>query len=328
MSRNEKGGVVGIVRAFAAFTGWLTGELAGVGVIFYAIGYLITRAHLTFLGIYGLFDESYVQLITEGAMFALSIASFIGAVLLPLSAVFGVAALIVRLVLWLFGYFGLSDSVRDLTLPFLHWTHRPSFNAVLYVALLLLLLWHYDHYFESFQNPLLITNVLYDTSDSQNGGGPHNPTLRSPTLSDSNHIRLWLKQGDTEHTHDHFRALLWGEIFAALLLAAALHGMINWQWRLLWISYFAISFVVYTVSLPMVYGVLVDPIEYPVITLDSTDATLAQPSGKLFLLNKTDQDFVLWDSKGKRLLWIPKSEVRWAAVQQIENLFGSPAVRN
>jgi hypothetical protein len=302
--------------------------LAGVGVIFYAIGYLITRAHLTLLGIYGLFDESYVQLITEGAMFALSIVSFIGTVLLPLSAVFGVAALLVRLVLSIFGYFGLTGRVRDLTGPYLHWTRKPSFNAFLYVALILLLLWHYDRYFESFQNPLRITNVLYRTSGDQNSGGTNVPAMQNSNPLESNQIRTWLEQDNTERTHDHFRRLLWGEVSAALLLAAAWHVTIGWRWRMLWISYFAISFVVYTVSLPMVYGVLEEPIEYPVITLDATDTALTHLTGKLYLLNKTDQDFVLWDAQGKQLLWIPRSEVRWAAVRQIENLFGSPNGRN
>jgi hypothetical protein len=325
---------VGILRTFATFIGWLAGALAGVSAIFYAIGYLITRSHLTLLGIYGLFDEGNVQLITKGAMFTLSIASFAGAVLLPLSALFGVGALFVWLVILILRYCGLTEFIQTQTEPFIKWAQKPSFNVVLYVALLLLLVRHYDLYSESFQSPLLISNVLYNSNDgrhtelSDDGNSKVSSSRQSaatrfhdPDSADIDNIRQWLEKGNTKGAHDHFRMLLWGEVFAGLLLAAAWHVTIEWQQRALWLSYFAINFAAYTVSLPMIYGVLVDPIEYPVITLDSSDQSLTHAVGKLFLLNKTDQEFVLWDSHDKRILWIPKSEVKWAAVQQTENIF-------
>lgn len=302
--------------------------MAGLGVIFYAMGYLINRGHLVVLGIYGLFDASYVELITEGVMFALTIAYFIGEVLLPLAALFAVAALTAGLVLWLSRYFGLTAHLRELALPFTHWTHRPPLNAVLYFALLLLFLKHYDLYFESFQAPLAITSVLYRANASQNGSDALDAACRSPNPSETTQIRCWLEQRNTARALAHFRELFWGEVFAAMLLAGAWRVTVNWRWRLLWVSPFAISFVIYTVYLPMVYGILVDPMEYPVITLDPAAVALVQSSGKLFLLNQTDQNFVLWDSQGKRVLWIPTSQVKWAAILQTENLFGPPEVRN
>jgi hypothetical protein len=301
---------VDILKGFAAFTGWLGGALAGLGITFYAIGDLINREHLIALGIYGLFDASYVELITSGVMFALAIVYFIGEVLLPLAVLFAVTALTAKLVLWLFEHFELTARVHRLPLPFLHWSHRPSLNAVLYFGLLLLFLKHYDHYFEAFQKPLQIKNLLYAASAGQKGGSLPVPASWNAHPS-VDQIRLWLQQGYTERAHAHFRMLLEGDVFAAMLLAAAWHVTINWRWRLLWVSYFAISFAIYTVYLPMIYGVLVDPAE-----------ALARSSGKLFLLNESGQDFILWNAQEKRVLWIPTSQVKWAAVGQTENLFG------
>jgi hypothetical protein len=83
---------VNLLKGIAAFSGWLTGALAGVGAILYALGYLVTRAHLNFLGVSGLFDQSNFFFIQEGAMFLLDVAVIIARTLLPILVVLGIIA--------------------------------------------------------------------------------------------------------------------------------------------------------------------------------------------------------------------------------------------
>jgi len=63
------------------------------------------------------------------------------------------------------------------------------------------------------------------------------------------------------------------------------------------------------------------------VTLNSPDASLTHDMGTLYLLSKSDTEFVVWDVRGKRLLWIPKDEIKWADVKRVGNLLG-PAGQN
>ena len=87
-----------LLKGIAAFTGWLTGALAGVGAILYALGYLVTRAHLNFLGVSGLFDQSNFFFVQEGAMFLLDISVIAARTLLPIVVVLGVIAAVLSII--------------------------------------------------------------------------------------------------------------------------------------------------------------------------------------------------------------------------------------
>ena len=64
----EKSKLVAGTRAFIV---WLGGALAGITAILYATGYLITRAHLSLLGLYGVVDFGNDYIVQEGAKFFL-----------------------------------------------------------------------------------------------------------------------------------------------------------------------------------------------------------------------------------------------------------------
>src|SRR5579862_5065714 len=87
-----------LLKGIAAFSGWLTGALAGVGAILYALGYLVTRAHLNFLGVSGLFDQSNFFFVQEGAMFLADVAVIIARTLLSLVVVLGTIAVLLLVV--------------------------------------------------------------------------------------------------------------------------------------------------------------------------------------------------------------------------------------
>jgi hypothetical protein len=310
---------VNLLKGIAAFSGWLTGALAGVGAILYALGYLVTRAHLNFLGVSGLFDQSNFFFIQEGAMFLLDVAVIIARTLLPIVVVLGIIAA----VLVVAGYGiarilasrapSLTERMNQWKDVMLSWREHLLLCQVLYAALLMLFFVHTDTYLNDFNRPLQISNVLYGES----GIGI---TVSSDPKTVA--LRKSLLQGDEKLTHTYFFNLLFGEVLAGLLLMMAWHVTDGWRWQPMWVSWFVISFIIYSASLPMMYGVLWVSAKYPIITFSSPDDTLTHGLGTLYLLSKTDTEFVVWDAQGKRLLWIPKDEIKWADVKRVGNLFG------
>jgi hypothetical protein len=77
----------------------------------------------------------------------------------------------------------------------------------------------------------------------------------------------------------------------------------------------------YTLFLPIAYGAIVRPTRYPVVTLSSVNKAIVSVKGSLFLLNKTEYEFILWDSGEKRVLWIPNDQIEAVEVKEIRLLF-------
>ena len=308
-----------LLKGIAAFSGWLTGALAGVGAILYALGYLVTRAHLNFLGVSGLFDQSNVFFIQEGAMFLLDVAVIIARTVLPIVVVLG----IITAVLVVAGYGiarilasrapSLDERMNQWKDVVISWREHLLLCQVLYAALLMLFFVHTDTYLNDFNQPLQISNVLYGESGIGTAVSSDPKTVA---------LRKSLLQGDEKLTHAYFFNALFGEVLAGLLLVMAWHITNGWRWQPMWVSWFVISFIIYSASLPMMYGVLWVSAKYPIITFSSPDDTLTHGLGTLYLLSNTDTEFVVWDAAGKRLLWIPKDEIKWADVKRVGNLFG------
>jgi hypothetical protein len=163
---------VSLLKGIAAFSGWLTGALAGVGAILYALGYLVSRAHLNFLGVSGLFDQNNFFFVQEGAMFLLDVAVIIARTLLPIVVVlsiitamlivagYGIARLLAR------GAPHVAKRVSRWKDAVLSWREHLLLCQLMYTALLLLFFVHTDTYLNEFNRPLQISNVLYSESDN------------------------------------------------------------------------------------------------------------------------------------------------------------------
>jgi hypothetical protein len=316
---------VSLLKGIAAFSGWLTGALAGVGAILYALGYLVTRAHLNLLGVSGLFDQSNFFFVQEGAMFLLDISVIAARTLLPIVVVLGVIAAILSIIGYGIGRIlaardpNLAERVSGWKDSITSWHDHLRLRQVLYAGLVVLFFIHTDTYLNEFNRPLQISNVLYSDSGNLTATGSKD----QKTIE----LRKALLEGNDQRTHTYFFNLLLGEALAGLLLVAAWHLTDGWRWQAMWVSWFVIVFIVYSASLPMVYGVLWVSAKYPIVTLNSPDASLTHDLGTLYLLSKSDTEFVVWDARGKRLLWIPKDEIKWADVKRVGNLFG-PAGQN
>ena len=310
--------MMNLLRTVGVFIGWLTGSLAGLGAILYACGYLTTRAHLNVLGLYGLFEYEAEHFVHEGAKFFIVVGHLIArtalALAIPAIMVTGLALIAVL---------GLRRIGRLRTL-FLTWKPRlvrqttsAVCRSVVYSLLLVLLVIHSDTYLDKFSEPLFVSNLLYANIDESDRKGVGDAGVAQ--------IKAWLLRGDTESTKGRFSDLLLGGILAGGILYVAWQLTSRWNvsggLRTLLITPFIISFIIYVLLIPMLYGVLVRRTEYPVIVLDS-EAAMQTDSTLLFLLKKTDREFVVWDADHSRVVWIPVGEVQRVEVSRVQSLFG------
>ena len=302
-----------LVRTIAAFVGWLTGALAGVGAILYSLGYLIFSAHLKFLGVSGILDESGAHFIQEGGVFAADvILQMLRSYALPLLSIVGVfAVLLVGPGAWLAE--GLARLFPALPKTEGRWQSAlvrwPIWRELSYIALFLLFLLHANVFLDRFSSPLSISSALFDT---QIAARPADTKMAPPLLVG----------GEPQSSIDRFRLLSFGYALSGLFLFGAWHITAGWRFRGLLLSWFLLGFLLFSLLLPMDYGVLIYSTQYPVITLSSEKALTQGLGNKLFLLSKTDQDFVVWDKQGKQLVWFPTNQLNRALIGRVEELLG------
>lgn len=58
-----------IAAGIKSFILWIGGSLAGITAVLYACGYLVTRAHMNMLGLYGFVEFDNDHFLQEGAKF-------------------------------------------------------------------------------------------------------------------------------------------------------------------------------------------------------------------------------------------------------------------
>src|SRR5262245_49133719 len=69
-----------LLKAITVSVGWLSGSAAGIGLVLYALGYLITRAQLNVLGIESFVTYRSDEFIQEGSKFLI----FVGGVVIDM----------------------------------------------------------------------------------------------------------------------------------------------------------------------------------------------------------------------------------------------------
>jgi hypothetical protein len=97
-----------------------------------------------------------------------------------------------------------------------------------------------------------------------------------------------------------------------------------WRWRSWLIAPFMISMGLFLLLLPMDYGVLKRPTVYPVLSVTPSDATSSRANGPLYLLDKTNSEFVAWDASTRKVEWIPAGTLAHAEIVRMHDLFGAP----
>ena len=315
-------GVASLVVGLKGFLVWLGGSLASITAIFYATGYLITRAHLSMLGLHGVLDFDQDDIFQEGGKFFLVVGySTMSAAVLPLLAVLGPAVIAAMVVRRLLGNRGHRWRTR---------LHRrlPGFGAqgwmrlLAFVALFIAFLWHAETFLLKFQQPLCIGNLLYAESGSA-------PCPVSMMQGEADELKKALLGRDDRLLNNAFQELVFGFVLAVGLAYLTWRTTLPWRWRGWYAAPSLVAAALYLILLPMDYGVLQKPVTYPRITLTPDGNSAFPMTGPLFLLNQTTRDFVVWDASIRKLFWIPAATVKRAELDGTYDLFASapyPAV--
>ena len=67
--------------------------------------------------------------------------------------------------------------------------------------------------------------------------------------------------------------------------------------------------IIYLLLVPLDYVVLEKRMEFPPVTVLSSDEAVSKNLGALLLVSKTDQEVILWDQTRKQTLWLPRDKV-------------------
>jgi hypothetical protein len=306
-----------LFKAIALFVGWITSSLAGIGAILYACGYLISRAQLRSLGLFGILERPTDYYLQEGANFFVGLVTISLGPLIPW-LIFAGWILLFLLLLSLPGWVYLvkrSDKVSTLfarardgvVVRLEHWPRL--WRNCAFLILFFVLLFHLTTYLNEFTPALEVSNLLY---------------ARSGQVEDADTARIirWIRTGEHEKLDEHFQLLLWGTLQAGVILALAWHVTSRMRGLRMWLLVpFVILLMLYVLFLPLAYGTLVRPINFPVIALTSQNSLVAGAKGRLFLLNKNEHEHVLWDQRERRVLCISNDEIQAAEVREIRPLF-------
>lgn len=308
-----------LFKGIAIFVGWLTSSLAGIAAIFYACGYLVVRAQLNMLGLFGLFEYPKEHYLQEGGKFFVAVTAMLIGKSLPrlVLLLYAVAFLSIVVLLFLAAcFFSKGSAILDkcrrvksyiLALP-KGWPWL--WSSLLLFCFAFILVFYVLAYLSPFAAVLSVSNLLYESPEKMGGG------------DDASLLIRWLLQGDSQQLQLYFIHLLKGELLAVLLLTAAWYATAVFQKARLWlVSPFIIVCILYTLFTPMAYGVLVRPTKYAVVSFSWKEEPIAAAPSGFYLLNKSDREFVLWDRDHKKVLCISKDLVWGAEVSELRPLF-------
>lgn len=305
---------VDILGGLRAFVVGLGGALAGITAMLYGFGYLVTRAHLSLLGLYGLIDFSHDYILQEGAKFFFIMAFSTGRdIFYPLSTV--IPAILPLILLGLF--------LRNRARRWWQALHRrfPSFDAdrwlrvVAFAVLFLVFVGHSDIYLDKFERPLCFVNLLYSNADTDTA----NCIVSDPESSKK--LRTALFESKRKILDDTFHELEIGLIQAIILAYLTWRVTRPWRWHAWCVAPSFFAMALYLILLPMDYGVLQRPINYPRIAMTFVEKTEFPVTGAVFLLNKSSNDFVVWSATARKLFWVPAASVKRAEVDGAYDLF-------
>lgn len=315
-----------LLQRLKASMAWLGGALAALTAICYATGYYAFHAHLTMLGLGQVVDFKHEDMLLEGARFFFTVTAHLLQMVLALGA--GLASVLIvgallgeigplrrtwhHLVAWL--------SERRAALD----VARPTLvSTLLLTALVLLLILHTDRFFY----PLLalgrIDSLLFRTA------------LPAPkvctdlvALADNGLVpavaSALLMQGErcASLLLGEFRRLLDG--YLALLIAISLAFSVNFPIRpavLAQICRLALGVygLVYTLMLPVDFGILVRAAVYPVARIDFKQGEKESVTGNL--MARSEKQILLWLPNERTALWYPSDAIAAVQVTGQSNLF-------
>ena len=306
---------------------WLGGALAALTAICYATGYYSFHAHLTMLGLGQVVDFKHEDMLLEGARFFFVVAAHLLQMVLALGA--GLVSVLVLL-----AFLGEIGPLRRGWRRFGEWfsqrrvaldAARPALTStVLLAALVLVLIAHTDRFFY----PLLalgrIDSLLFRAGVIATGDCRALVPVADFGLQPAVATSL-LMQGERCGTIllGEFRRLLDG--YLVLLIAIGLSfsflplirpPILARIFRIV----LAVYGMVYTLLLPVDFGILVRAAVYPLASLQFKGGAVVKGN----LMTRNDKSILLWLPAERKAMWFPSESIATIQVIGQDNLFSHP----
>lgn len=277
----------------AGWIAWLAGALGVIGGVLYASGYLISIAQLHLLGLSRLVTYSQDYFVQQGGTFFLYIGEesmklvFNSIPVLLLAALYRwTKPLLARRCIWLrLAVAGRSNLWREL--------------AYAGLFILLVLTWYvFESGDKNVLEALTLSNVLFSQSGDVN-----------------KQVENLLINGKRDFETRYFQ-----DVFLILLFFASFYVTRGWSARRLLMVPFAVQPLLYTLSLPMLFGVLYLPAEFPIVTVSFSDAAPLDTTGPIYMLTKRDGEVVLYYRDERKVVWLAQERVQSIVVDHIARI--------
>jgi hypothetical protein len=285
----------------AKFLGWLTGVLAGIGAVFYACGYIITQTRFHLLGINVLLPANRSYYLQEGANFFIVTGKDVGLLALGLAILALLVCIPVSILIKSGKHKTLSTLFQKCTGPTpvdLPWAWQAAGVLVALALLFYPLMYNLD----IFRAPLELSGLLNSTIADAGGSGIPGEEARLIFTS--------LCNQNTSHLNQLYLILLMHGLFCGFLVWASGKLTAGWPFKTLLKFPFVVVFAIYLLLLLQDYAVLKKRIAFPEVNLvPKVDAAGGTSSETIYLLTKTDQEFILWNRATRQILWVPVAQV-------------------
>lgn len=281
------------LKRFGIFVGWLSGSVAGLAALLYAIGFVATLANLSELGVdFFLINYDSIFFISRGANAILYLALEVGNLLLLIAPVLVIVPPMVlglrRAYRWgARRWHGMGDEATDRLR-----------RAGLILAYLLLFVYLYatlDRYVGEFGAYAGVSGLLFDSAGTAIDKGK----LVLPALCDA----------DTAKSVMRVLIIAAAGALAVTFLAARVTR--GWRLRVFLLAPFVGVLFMMTFLLPSTYGILLVQRDLAPITAKVTSEGTPRT---YYLISKTAGEFVLWDPIEKRVTWASPSTLTVAAI--------------
>lgn len=316
-----------LLQRLKASIAWLGGALTALTAICYATGYYAFHAHLTMLGLGQVVDFKHEDMLLEGARFFFTVTAHLLQMVLALGA--GLASVLILGALlgeigpfrrgwrWLIGW--LTERRAALNVA------RPALASTLLLSMLVwLLIAHTDRFFY----PLLalgrIDGLLFRAALPAPNDCKDLIALADTGLAPAVASSL-LMQGErcSGVLLGEFRRLLDG--YLVLLMALSLVFSVNFPVRPAVLAHvarlaLAVYGLVYTLMLPVDFGILVRAAVYPVARIEFDKGQAATGN----LMARNDKQILLWLPGERKALWYPSETIATVQVIGQSNLFSQP----
>jgi len=308
----------GLLSGLKGFVIWIGGAVGGITALMYGAGYLVTRAHLSLLGLYGFVQVDHEYFLQEGAKFFVVVGYKLARTGAPLLATGILLALLVFLVYWRVARSALGQRMAAkwnalAARQFAGAAVPEAARFVLFIALLLGAISYSSNAVVEVQGALCISNLLYADQPQTSCGGTRSAA--------ADPLRAAIVKPDRETTNRQFEQSLFDIGGALILMCAAWYCAPLSRFRAFLMSPLLLALILFAIQLPMSYGILERSLTYPVVQLSMDSNHQLSGSGPYFLLSKTDGAFVVWDRGAKRVLWLPAGGVERAEIFTVGNLF-------